>query len=66
MIIVNNKKELNWRIGMTVQDVLDEMKYSFTLIVVTVNDVLISKENYMTTELNDIDRVCVFHIAHGG
>lgn len=66
MIIVNNKEKLEWREGMTVQEVLDEMGYDYPLITVTVNKKLIQHEDYATYEVPDNSDVNVFHLVHGG
>ena len=66
MVIVNNRDQLEWRPGMTVQDLLDELKYSYVLITVTVNGTVIPQEDYATHEVPDRAQVTVFHLAHGG
>ncbi len=66
MITVNNKEELEWCEGMTVQEVLDEMGYDYPLITVTVNNQLVQQEDYATYEVPDNAEVNVFHLVHGG
>ena len=66
MIIVNNRDKLEWNEGMTVQDVLDEMRYHFSLITVTVNEELVLSEDYDEYEIPDNANVIAFHLAHGG
>ncbi|MCK4537642.1 MAG: sulfur carrier protein ThiS [Candidatus Krumholzibacteria bacterium] len=66
MITVNNRDRLEWREGMTVQDLLDEMGYDYVLITVTVNEILIPEEDYDSYELESGSNVVVFHLAHGG
>ena len=66
MIKVNKKDNLEWHKGMTVQDVLDEMGYVYPLIIVTINDRLVEREDYHTHEVPDDADVNVFHLAHGG
>ncbi len=66
MIIVNNRDKLEWYEGMTVQDVLDEMRYHFSLITVTVNEELVLSEDYDEYEVPDNAKVTAFHLAHGG
>ncbi len=66
MITVNNRDKLEWREGMTVQDLLDEMGYDYALITVTVNDELIPEEDYAHRPVEDGSGVVVFHLAHGG
>ena len=66
MIVVNNRDEVPWRNGMTVQDVLDAMGYDYALITVTVDDDLVPDHDYATRPVRDGARVGVFHLAHGG
>lgn len=66
MIVVNNRDKVEYKKDMTVQDVLDEMRYSYVLITVTVNDKVVFKEDYESFGINDNDKVGVFHLAHGG
>lgn len=66
MITVNNRDKLEWKEGMTIRDLLDEMGYSYTLITVTVDDRLVPEEDYDHFVLEDNANVGVFHLAHGG
>jgi thiamine biosynthesis protein ThiS len=66
MIMVNNRDEVAWREGMTVQDVLDAMGFDYALITVTVNGDLVPEHDYETWKVDDGSRVGVFHLAHGG
>lgn len=66
MVIVNNRDRLQWREGLTVQDVLDALGYDYALITVSVDDRLVAKEDYASHEIEDGAAVSVFHLAHGG
>jgi thiamine biosynthesis protein ThiS len=66
MIIVNDRDRLEWREGLTVQDLLDAMGYSYVLITVTVDDSLVAEHDYDHHPVPDGARVTVFHLAHGG
>ena len=66
MILVNNRDRVEWREGITVQDLLDEMGYDYVLITVTVNETLVPEEDYDSYELENGSKVIVFHLAHGG
>ena len=66
MVIVNNRDKLDWRPGMTVQDVLKAMNYDYALIVVSVNGVTVDKEAFATHPVPDSADVQVIHLAHGG
>ena len=65
-LTVNDRDRIDWHEGMTVQDLLDAMGYSYALITVTVNDQLVAAEDYATRQIPDRARVTVFHLAHGG
>jgi len=66
MITVNNRDKLEWKEGITIQNLLDEMGYSYTLITVTVGDRLVPEEDYDHFVIEDGSDVGVFHLAHGG
>lgn len=66
MITINNRDKLEWKPGMTVQDVLDEMGYIYVLITVTVNDELVDDSDYDTYQIPDDASVKAIHIHHGG
>ncbi|MBU1070036.1 MoaD/ThiS family protein [Myxococcota bacterium] len=66
MIRVNNLHDVPWREGLTVQDVLDHLKYSYALITVTLGNELVEPERYADTLVPDNCAMTVFHLAHGG
>jgi sulfur carrier protein len=66
MVIVNNRDKLDWREGMTVQDVLKAMIYDYALIVVSVNGVTVDKDVFGSHPVPDGADVQVIHLAHGG
>ena len=66
MITINDRDKIEWKEGMTVQDLLDEMGYSYTLITVTVEGRLVPEDEYNSFVLEDGADVGVFHLAHGG
>ncbi len=66
MILVNNRDKIEWRDNMTVQDLLNTLRYEYALITVTVNEELVASEDYGRFQLRDGDQVGVFHLAHGG
>jgi thiamine biosynthesis protein ThiS len=66
MITVNNRDKLEWKKGMTVQALLDEMGYSYSLITVTVDGTLVNDNEYDDFQIEDGADVTVFHLAHGG
>ncbi len=66
MITVNNRDRIPYKPGMTVQNLLDAMGYSYSLITVTVNGTLVPKEEYDHFVIKENASVNVFHLAHGG
>jgi thiamine biosynthesis protein ThiS len=66
MVTINNRDRVDWRQGMTVRELLDELGYTYALITVTINGVLVAEEDYATYLVPDQAEVTVFHLAHGG
>ena len=53
MIRVNRQYDVAWRPGMTVQDVLDELNFTFRMIVVKVNEQVALRADYADTPVPD-------------
>ena len=66
MIRVNDKFEVEWDNGMTVAQLLKRLKFSFPLIIVSVNGVMVPKEEYATRHIPDDAEVKVLHMTAGG
>jgi sulfur carrier protein len=66
MIRVNNQYEVEWRPGMTVQDLLDELKFTFRMIAVRVNGEVVLRPDYATTLVPDGAEVQALHLISGG
>ncbi len=66
MIIVNNRDKVQWQEGMNVNILLEKMNYTFDMITVHVNGVLVPKEDYDDFIIPDDANVGAFHLAHGG
>jgi thiamine biosynthesis protein ThiS len=66
MLIVNDRDRIEWREGLTVQDVLDILRYDYVLMTVTVDGVLVTEDEYSQRLLSDGASLAVFHLAHGG
>jgi sulfur carrier protein len=66
MIRVNNQYEVDWRPGMTVQDLLDDLKFSFRMIVVKVDGKVVLRADYATTPVPDGAEVQALHLISGG
>lgn len=65
MILVNGER-IDWREGMTIQDVLDACNYVFPLLVVKVNGKLVKKPQYDSHIVHDGDEIKVLHMISGG
>lgn len=65
MITVNGEK-LDWKEGMTVQDVLDAKNYTFRLISVWVDDEAVARDDYSASKVPDGSKVQVIHNISGG
>jgi thiamine biosynthesis protein ThiS len=66
MIRVNNQYDLEWHPGMTVQDVLDALKFTFRMIAVKVNGQPVLRRDFATAEVPDGSEVQAFHMISGG
>lgn len=61
-----NENEIEFREGMTVRDAMNEVHFTFPLVVVSVNDVIIPHEELDKYPLKDGDKVMVLHLTSGG
>ncbi len=66
MIRVNDKWDVPWRDGLTVQDVLDACAFTHRTIVVSVDGHLIPAERYADQTVADGAVVRVIHVIGGG
>ena len=64
-ITVNGNK-IDWFEGMTIHTVLKKMNYTFRMLVVSVNGVLVKKEQYGSFQVPDGAEVKVLHMIAGG
>lgn len=65
MIKLNNR-ECEWREGLTVDELLKFKNYTYPRIVVIVNAVIVSEEDYASTIIHDGDNVEAIHLMAGG
>ncbi len=65
MIQVNGEP-LEWHEGMTVRDVLKAKKYTFPMLVITIDGILLPREDYDTKVVPDHSRLDVVHLLSGG
>jgi sulfur carrier protein len=66
MIRVNDKWDVTWQAGMTVQGVLDACEFTHHHIVVSINGQLVPADQYAQHLVADGDQVRVIHIIGGG
>jgi sulfur carrier protein len=65
MIQVNGDP-LAWQDGMTVRDVLTAKRFTFPMLVITVDDDIVDRRNYDTKVIPDGANVKVVHLMSGG
>ena len=66
MIRVNDKWDVPWQPGMTVQDVLKSCGFTHHHLVVSINGVLVPPGEYAKQPVADGDQVRVVHVIGGG
>ena len=65
-IILNNNHEEVQGDHITVNELLQLKKYSFKMLVIKINGVLVKKNEYATALIQDQDDVMVLHLVSGG
>lgn len=65
-IILNNRNESFEQDSMTVSDLLREKNFTFRLLVIKINGLLVKKENYASATIQHGDKVDVIHLISGG
>ncbi len=66
MITINQRDELPWQAGMTVQEILDTMSYTFPRVIVSIDGVVVPHDKYAVTPVPDDADVRVIHLMAGG
>jgi sulfur carrier protein len=61
-----NGNIISWKEDMTVQDVLDSMKYTFRMLIVKVNGELVRRDQYGTYKVPCGSEIDVMHLMSGG
>ncbi|MDP2174118.1 MAG: sulfur carrier protein ThiS [Candidatus Cloacimonadaceae bacterium] len=64
--ITVNGNIIDWEDGMTVRDVLIKMNYTFRMLVIKIDGVLVKKVNYDITPVPVGADVMVYHLISGG
>ncbi len=65
-IILNDREEEFFSDSISVNQMLELKKFSFRLRVIKINGVLISKDKYESTLINDGDNVQMLYLMSGG
>ena len=66
MIKINDKFQVEWEEGMTVTRLLARLKFSYPLLIVSIDGVLVSQDEYATRQVPDDSQVKVLHMTAGG
>jgi sulfur carrier protein len=66
VIRVNNQYDLEWHPGMTVQEMLDALHFTFRMIAVKVNGQPVLRSDFATAEVPDCAEVQALHMISGG
>jgi sulfur carrier protein len=64
--IIVNGNEIDWEENLTITGVLKKMNYTFRMLVIKINGVLVRKGDYDTTVVPDGANVEVIHLISGG
>ena len=65
-MITVNRRDVEWVENETVQELLKRMKYTFPLVIVKINNQIISRNQYSETIVPDDACVDVIHMISGG
>jgi sulfur carrier protein len=65
-ILLNNNPEAFDGDAMTVDELLKAKNFTFKMLVIKINGVLIKKTEYETVQVYDADEVHVLHLISGG
>jgi len=66
MVRVNDKFDIQWQEGMTVEDLLAACNFTYPSVVVLVNGQPVPREAYGTFQIEDDADVKVLHMIAGG
>jgi sulfur carrier protein len=61
----NSETELNHK-EISVKDLLAEKKFTFKMLIIKINGVIVKKDDYEITIIKDGDKVDVIHLISGG
>jgi len=65
-IILNNREEVLPEVTLTVSEMLLLKKFSFKMIIIKINGILVPKDKYDTTLIKEGDNVQMLYLMSGG
>ena len=65
MIIVNGK-EMSWQAGMTISDIIKNIKIIFPQYIVSVNDQRVPPDEHDAYCIEDHSKIKILYVCHGG
>lgn len=63
---LNNRQFEYWKEGMTIEDVIKIMKYSFPMLVIKVNGKVVNRKECVNYLLKENDDLKIHHLISGG
>ncbi|MBP1759536.1 MAG: thiamine biosynthesis protein ThiS [Firmicutes bacterium] len=61
-----NQKDYPWTEGLTLQQLLDKLNFTFPLMIVTINSKTVYRDKYACTQIEDGDDIQAIHLICGG
>jgi len=65
-IILNNRNELFESDSLTISEIMEIKKFTFSKIIVKLNGSFVEKEDYTTTKVSEGDNLVILHLLAGG
>lgn len=65
-VITVNGNTIEWEEGLTVSSLLTKMNYTFKMLIIKLNGVLVKKDQYESTFIPEGADVAVIHLISGG
>ncbi|HNQ68720.1 MAG TPA: sulfur carrier protein ThiS [Bacteroidales bacterium] len=65
-ITLNNREEIFTSDKLTIAEIMDLKKFTFSKIIVKLNDIFIEKEDYDKTFVKESDNLIILHLLAGG
>ncbi len=62
IVRVNDKFQVRWQPGMTVQDVIRALRFSYALLVVRINDRVVPRDEWPTRQVHPEDDLKIWHM----